>query len=701
MPRARSFSDELANALAKAHTLGPGPNDQAVLSPKLFFEEWFRKHGNCYFFLFKKNLKVTNIQFAELLALMRANFDAKGSHPPEDLQFITSSDFNASVEHLFSAFEGTQEGLEARCREFARLYAPLFKGLVVVDAFFGSCAVFAPPRLSINLGLICAHSGYVHSCGYNVFTRKAYKTHKDELFNALDRYLKDHYTPPKRVFFAAYSHEDFTKYDRRWANELLDGLDNVKIFVEKYYMGSQPLVSVMQEMKERFRDRMVIPEAGNFRVTHGQLRKDPSIDSSQTLWLLVDRSTTDHLRQAGEVKYFICYAQLYKNENPFHYFDENKPAWFSHTTIPHTLMGAMINVTMPWPDSDKMSVADPFVGSGTTWLELLKFPHVSCYCGDLEPIAPLVAKDNLRFFAESASELGRYVDALEFIRQPTKDGLLASPNSAGGITGDCIKSYDWAMANLHSVPRAGQTKALAAVRNLEKDSSPLDRLFLYLALRTSIRHNIAFERLSEDQRKKEWVTAYSAEAEKLLDEFKALRELREEGEAPGGDKTFARIAGTYSFSSTINRHLLLKCLAGLETKSVVKCRDARQLPHDSFDIVVTDPPYGFNEGGENERELAAFYASIIETMVLALKKKDGQLVFAVPDWSYTGKRLPYFTFKQVITQQVLAAAEKHNRQVYHPAISVPAPGALFRAPYYWESERALRRAILHFRLRSI
>lgn len=84
-----TFSEELAGALAEARAIISGETaakkKEEVVKAKPFFREWLRRRGTCYFFLFKKNLKVTNIQFADLLALMRSHFKADGSEPPTDL----------------------------------------------------------------------------------------------------------------------------------------------------------------------------------------------------------------------------------------------------------------------------------------------------------------------------------------------------------------------------------------------------------------------------------------------------------------------------------------------------------------------------------------------------------------------------------------------------------------------------------------
>ena len=98
--------------------------------------------------------------------------------------------------------------------------------------------------------------------------------------------------------------------------------------------------------------------------------------------------------------------------------------------------------------------------------------------------------------------------------------------------------------------------------------------------------------------------------------------------------------------------------------------------------------------------LAQLYRDVIAVMLRALKD-EGQIILALPDRSYTGRQVPNFVTKQIVTHQLLAAAEQQGLEVFEEAYSVPSPGQSLRAPYYWESERALRRAILHFRIRNL
>ena len=64
---------------------------------------------------------------------------------------------------------------------------------------------------------------------------------------------------------------------------------------------------------------------------------------------------------ASSKRFLICYKQEFRNENPFHIFDENKPAWVSHTTAPHALTAAMLNI------------ARPFYSATTPWATQLAF----------------------------------------------------------------------------------------------------------------------------------------------------------------------------------------------------------------------------------------------------------------------------------------------------------------------------------------
>lgn len=653
-----------------------------------FFKKWFLGNGSSYFFLFKKNLKVTNIQFAELLALIRTyTTPTEGNEHIRDLLFRSTSEFNDAINGIVAAFSQDSNAPDSQYELIAKLYSSLLCRTIVVDCFFGSCVVFVPPELKIDLLSICAYSGYIHSCGDNVFIRRISKTNKEDFFNTLKKYL-DNKPKDGKCFFSVYAHEDFTDYDRPKASELRSGLDDVKIFVEKFYMGSERLVSILKEMRKEFKEFLEIPEPGDYNSKHKEFREQSDVDTSQTLWLIIDHCVSEAFRNPGEERYFICYNQQFINENPFHLFDENKPAWIAHTTIPHTLMGAMINITKPqWSTKDTVVLADPFAGTGTTFLEALKFANVSVKCSDIESIAPLLAADNLKFFSLLAEELEKFKEKLSRLVEILSSTTDSEP-------GD---SYSWAVNLLKKSQVDNNADAFSFSLDIVKElksKTLFDRLLFYLALRTNLRNIAAFEREAKD-----WKTAYRKEASNLKSQIENLCKLRMREQTKNEQRgNFSVFHGSYSLSCSMSSGSLVKFLDDGRIESAVKVQDAKQLEQKSCDIIVTDPPYGFNTDDDPKR-LAKQYVDFINSMIFALKD-NGQLVLCLPDHSHTGRQLPFFVHKELITQQILVTAEMAGLEIVNPAYAVPLPRGLFQAPYYWESERALRRAILHFRFRA-
>ncbi|MDX6529048.1 MAG: hypothetical protein QOH41_1338 [Blastocatellia bacterium] len=698
---------------------GQTVTEEWIFSPSQFFAEWFRSHGSAYYFLFRKNLKVTNIQFAELLALIRAhNHSRETNEPVHDLQFLSVDEFYSALTELVDSFPRSSVSPRARHELIARMYYALMSRHVVVEAFYGSCAVFVPPNLEIDLSLICAHSGYVHSCGKNIFTRKIDKARKEELFEALDKHFAKERKYEKAPFFIVYAHEDFTSNEKPEKKEYLrDGLDDVKIFVEKFYMDAERLVDVVEAMRERYAGKLFFLAADKKTPSdtiRAAVDEDKEFDHHRTIWLLVDHSVGEAVRQRGDDRLYICYEQHFVNENPFQFFDENKPAWLSHTTIPHTLLAAMINVTgLSAPREESMVLVDPFAGTGTTWIEAIKLKQVEARCTDKSPVAPLLATDNLHFFRASFDTLRHWREQLDSLV-----GYLTSPavpHEYPSASLDVVKDYNWVIEFYDEW--VGKSDYLTVLDQPEriavlKRQPFLRHLFFYLTLRTVGRSSVAIKRGSQ-----EWKFAFATQALHLARQVGLLQEARhrEETFPVRSVDHFTFYQSLYSLASTVSLSRLAAFGDGAKERSAVlsnetvgvydvtneETSDGSSLRSQSCDVIITDPPYGFNTDDDLE-DLAELYADAIQKMIHALKQ-DGQLVICLLDRSHTGRRSPYFTHKELITQQVLSLAEcaTPKREVIIPAYAVPEQRDLFRPPYYWESERALRRAILHFKIRII
>jgi hypothetical protein len=227
-----------------------------------------------------------------------------------------------------------------------------------------------------------------------------------------------------------------------------------------------------------------------------------------------------------------------------------------------------------------------------------------------------------------------------------------------------------------------------------RECSFLSRLLFYLALRTYVRHFAAFSRGSE-----EWTKAYHSELSILMHQTDLLCEVKSQEESNPSETRdgFSKFVGSYSISSTVSTQRLAEALSNSNVWPSVELRDAKDRLVPPVDVIVTDPPYGFNT--ENDyAELAVLYSEAIRAMIAGLED-GGQLVLCLADKSHTGRQIAAFSSKTWVIQQILSESQALGWEAIVEAQVLPNPGRLFRPPYYWESERALRRAILHFRFR--
>jgi len=655
-----------------------------------FYPRWFDKEHS-YFFLFKKNLKVTNIAHAELLALLRT-FITSATEPvmASELQFTSSREFKDTLSALIQSFPLSTATRSRDLERISSLYAGLLARLIVVDSFYTSCVVSLPAHLAVDLASICGKSGYIHSCGHLIYVRNISKASKEMLFSELRRYFKSSGLPAgQKNFFAVYAHEDFTKFDRGKEAELRNGLDGVKVFVEKCYMGNVRLVSVLAEMRTQFRKQLEIPAAGDYRRTHKPALRSQHVLKDRTLWLIADSSVNaDDVRHPGHEIFLICYEQRFLNQNQFHIFDENKPAWVAHTTLPHKLAGAMISITRPnWPIGRPTVIADPFCGSGTLALEASKFEGTRVVGSDTDPLASLLFRDNVAFLRPSPSFIARHIATLRGFERDSEDGKQQNVRQVIDALNAARRSTDLAV----EYDRADLAEDRAACTRIARElgrSSLSARLTFYIGLRAIRRHAAALQREAEV-----WYTAYQAEAHDLRLQFERLGRLVGLPVSRRGGGQLV-IQGMYSESCTIDHASALE--RGPDRPIEMRVQPADHILRRRWDVIVTDPPYGINTQ-EDCFMLAELYANVASALMAALAD-HGQLVMCLPEHTRTGQAVPFFAQKEIVVQQILTAAQLQGREIVTLSSVVPGMTALYRAPYYWESERALRRVVLHFQV---
>lgn len=701
-----------------------------------FFEHWFTNNGKTYNFIFKQNLFVTNIQFRELVDLIRLNVRKDSSQP--QINFMTTHEFFDLTSNIIESFidekvlkklrrqsqnKGTEantasikENLDLICKN----YRNLFENIIVIDAYYTSCIVSIPPSLEVDIQQICLQSGYIHSCGENIYTRNMKKAKVDNLIERLEHHLKD-YTEP--LNFIMYTHEDFPIKNKLYVNDFQrHGLDEIKFYLEKFYMQDISLMQVVEKLKseERLKDKIKV-------IKKAEAKENPS---RECIWMIIDRSIGSSLKYPGEERYYICYKQMYINENPFHIFDENKPGWINSVTIPHTLVGAMLNIGRSECHNNgqkKYTVIDPFVGSGTTYLESLKYNDITFEGSDKCQISQIITQINLRFFALKTADLKSfsslvfdYIKQLDEKKSAEIQEDLKIPNGQNAILirgilskleSSEIKEKFTVNEDQFAQNFAALTEELSAAIEEKLDSQEdkwlisetrtlIAQIFILLIWKTYRRNEFRY-----DKSKKFILTSDSTEEFKgflyRLSSYIHLRDRSYNKNAATNDECpMIAFQGKYTTACTIN-HSFIGSKIGDATYRIKDSLDVRDFLQKfsgenapKVDLIVTDPPYGFNTK-EDKEKFSNLYIEFISAMVKAMNN-GGQIIMCLPSISYSGKAVNVFAQKEIVSRQFMIAAQENNMIIAENGNNFPNPKEIYSFPFYWDSEKALRRDIVRF-----
>ena len=248
--------------------------------------------------------------------------------------------------------------------------------------------------------------------------------------------------PPTEFTFSPYCHEYYDRYDVRSPFELQHGLDDVKLNQDRAYIGNVPLVDFLANIGKDLENRVEIHDGRN-DYDQGKLsfNSKKNTDANTTIFLINEKNVdTSNARYPGPLRYLMCYAQKYLNGNAFITFNERKPGRIAPVTLPRTLSAAMINIAMPYLLSstengstnnanELLTIIDHFVGTGTMILEAIKLHGaVVCHGADLNPVAEILVKDNIRFFSLPTRDINRlHAQVIEYLKsKPSIDqGVFA------------------------------------------------------------------------------------------------------------------------------------------------------------------------------------------------------------------------------------------------------------------------------------
>lgn len=100
------------------------------------------------------------------------------------------------------------------------------------------------------------------------------------------------------------------------------------------------------------------------------------------------------------------------------------------------------------------------------------------------------------------------------------------------------------------------------------------------------------------------------------------------------------------------------------------------------DIIVTDPPFGFNAFEGEPDKMQNLYSRLARALVHSLKPW-GQLILALPAFAKNGKQIPYYQTRESLTKQILSEVEAQSRKCVSFVETLPGEKGMIGPPWYW------------------
>lgn len=694
------------------------------------------KNGSILF-LFFKNAGVTNIQHAELVHLVR-NHSKILFEKDANLIFATTKEYEFFIKNICSSyfeidapFRTRTSALEAmgEMAEHVTIdYGDIIRTTIILDFYYTSAVMHVPISIHVDLRTITLSSGYIHSSGGALYVRRLDKTRSDELLSSLRAASPPNL--PKPTYLIPYADEFFRPYEHG-VTSTRDGLDGVSLKLAKHFIGHEPIDDILTAISADTECKYyVAPGLKDYR----QERDAADVASNYSVWFITDGTlvaTKASPYRCGDELYFIAYKQFFFNDNPLLFFKERKPAWFASTTIPHSLSRCMLNLARKrGSKSEPIDILDPFAGTGTTLIDAyIGYPNAKIVGLDIDKGAACEIEDNLDFFTWNRERIGNFMrgcsasvtkenfleDVIQNVRMPAGDDFddlfcaafeavraLVWPNGLPTTDSGWLRSDDAVSEVLEKGYPESLTKTI-----LGRGTPAEMKILFYFIWRAVVmnRYQIKHNKVSGLLRS---IREELGKAAREMGEYHQALRSRSLREGVG----FSWGRGLFSEMGTISPSLFRKLREafhvvgedgvigaepGIYVVSGVDCVEYMRERRNCYDIVVGDPPYGFNKGKSESRVLQELYRDYIKAAVSCVRP-GGDLIIAVPNFSRNGRSIPFYQTRRSIVPQVLIAARKLGKEVVTVANSSPEIGVPMGPPYYWGSRATISRNILHFHI---
>lgn len=639
-------------------------------------------------------------------------------------------------------------------------HSNFFDRTIIFDTYFTSALVFIPRSIKVDIGAVTIQSGYVHSAGIAIYFRNIEKADRELFRVRMDRFLKMQRT--KKFFVTPYASELFAPYEGRSSVSIRNGLDGVRIQLRKHYFESESLPNFLLRLKKLFPRGIIIPRGISSYDDDRARSLADGADPEVSIWFVTDAGVkfdpNDRIANKSKDLFIITYAQTHLNHSQFNIFKERKPAWVSSTTLPHSLSAAMVNITRHYhhlnneknsSKSAKVVVLDPFCGTGTTLFDAAtRIPNAIVIGLDRSPVMPALVRNNALFLSTPSSEIAAKLSMLRSIEsylrrkideesvaqaiQEIRSGkhiYLQPPRTSEQEFEYCLWLLIGAMnarngeisdASVAALAQEGFTRGLLA--RMESAEFPLQTRIVFYALWRALMMN-TFSIRPEAITPQGIFRVFLKEIDLCIKEYDDLSRLLKRkahplrGRTGSLKSTWDACVGTYSLEGRLNPGFFSE-----RGKPVVVDQDIFGLSSfrswkpgtyicqvaDSIeklaglkpfaDIILSDPPFGFNEFDSESREMRDLYAKMVPTLVNVLRP-GGQLIIALPAFAKNGKQIPFYQTRESVTKQIIAHVEAADRKILRNVESFPADRAIFSLPWYWGTASTIERRIIHFVIR--
>ena len=660
------------------------------------------KMNGAFTLIFHKNLYVTNIIIPDITYLIKRNCYSVLDGRRVDPIIMDNSRFDVFITELLSDFveynvSYTEDKIYEKCRKFAKditeeVYDVLSK-IIIVDIMHCSALVCVPLSLKVDFLNVILKSGYIAFFGANIYIRNSDKTDIDDIRYKISSYLKKYIEIQKindekydkKISLIPYTRERFPVSASVYSER--NGLDGLKIPGEKFFIEGltvrEALYKMIDEDEEGvLRNHLHISMENKEDGIHERLEKEISF------WMVQDYETK-YIKEKdvylqGDKSYIIIYAQYLINLNPAHILKEFKPGWVRPNTIPHTLAGSMVQVALSsWfflnGDKRPPKILDPFCGTGTFLLEAAyRSPSSTIIGSDINPLSYILSKINYEFLLHPDVNKAK-------ILQSSLDGLSEQERDR---TNKFIKKMQDEEEFINYIAENEN--------RLIEDYSLLIRVFAYWFCFRKMYRNVqenpyiivdsdcvkrqrkVFDRALPKGAKDFDGIDFKFHSATNIDEYccKIVKYTKSKGVYPFLDITLKKVKES------------IKSLDG-QGIYIGNC-DYNDLPENSADIIVTDPPYNTNVDEEGFDIIKA-----IEKLV-SIVRHGGCLAVCLPSYTKNGKSIKYSQTASFIIRKIMAVCDKYGKKPIKIAESNSVLNAQNHPIFYWRANIGVSRRGLVF-----